>query len=68
MKKTVSAIILVVLVLFLVKNCAVWKYEATVNGHNAPITVRVSMSGGRIRNVEVRKTPRPPVSGKKQLR
>ena len=47
MKKTVSAIILVVLVLFLVKNCAVWKYEATVNGHNAPITVRVSMSGGR---------------------
>ena len=35
--------ILVVLALFLVKNCAVWTYEATVSGHNAPITVRVSI-------------------------
>ena len=29
MKKAVDAIILVVLALFLVKTCAVWKYEAT---------------------------------------
>ena len=43
MKKAVAAIILAVLALFLVKNCAVWTYEATVSGHNAPITVRVSM-------------------------
>ena len=43
MKKAVSAMILVVLALFLVKNCAVWTYEATVSGHNAPITVRVSI-------------------------
>ena len=67
MKKTMSAIILVVLVLFLVKNCAVWKYEATVNGHNAPITVRVSMSGGRIRNVEVTKDSETTGVGKKAI-
>ena len=29
MKKAVAAIILVVLALFLVKTCVVWKYEAT---------------------------------------
>lgn len=67
MKKAVAAIILVVLALFLVKNCAVWTYEATVNGHNAPITVRVSMAGGRIRNVEVTKDSETTGVGKKAI-
>ncbi|MBQ7535425.1 MAG: flavocytochrome c [Stomatobaculum sp.] len=67
MKKVVCAVILVVIALFLVKTCAVWTYEATVSGHNAPITVKVSMTGGRIKNVEVTKDSETTGVGKKAI-
>lgn len=43
MKKLIIAALLVILGLFLVKTRAPWNYEITVNGHNAPMTIKVTM-------------------------
>ena len=67
MKKTLIAIFLVVFALFLVKTRSTWTYEATVPGHNAPLTLKVSMVGGKIKNVEVTKDTETIGVGKKAI-
>ena len=47
MKKLIIAALLVILGLFLIKTRAPWNYEITVNGHNAPMTIKVTMVNGK---------------------
>ena len=53
-KKILLAALCIIGVLVWLNTCVTRVYEATVNGHNAPITVAVSIAGKTIRNVEVK--------------
>ena len=66
MKKLLIAALLVILGLFLIKR-APWNYEITVNGHNAPMTIKVTMVNGKFKSIEVPRESETIGVGKKAL-
>ena len=67
MKKLITAALLVILGLFLIKTRAPWNYEITVNGHNAPMTIKVTMVNGKFKSIEVPRESETIGVGKKAL-
>lgn len=67
MKKLIIAALLVILGLFLIKTRAPWHYEITVNGHNAPMTIKVTMVNGKFKSIEVPRESETIGVGKKAL-